>query len=152
MVDTNPGLTGTLGEGPGRNRERVVFRVHSLGNSAVESRCVKDASVIGRVSVADASLSLSLSRSSRRLGASSLAALVGRGLLGRAPGLVSRAYAAHFWVSFARNSARYLTCRVLPHAGCMVAMRLVSRHIRARSWGPSLSAPRGPPVLVRGER
>jgi hypothetical protein len=25
VVDTKPVLTGTLGEGPGRNRERVVF-------------------------------------------------------------------------------------------------------------------------------
>jgi hypothetical protein len=32
-----------------------------LGNSVVESPCVFDGSVIGRVSVADASLSLSLS-------------------------------------------------------------------------------------------
>jgi hypothetical protein len=32
-----------------------------LGNSVVESLCVQDGSVIGRVSVADASLSLSLS-------------------------------------------------------------------------------------------
>ena len=41
-------------------RERVVC-VFALGNSAVESPCRIDGSVIGRVSVADASLSLSLS-------------------------------------------------------------------------------------------
>jgi hypothetical protein len=61
VVDANLGLTGTLGEGPGRNRERVLFSVHSLGISAVEGLCVNDGSFIGRVSVADASLSLSLS-------------------------------------------------------------------------------------------
>jgi hypothetical protein len=60
VVDTNIVLTGTLGEGPGRN-ERGSIRVHSLGNNAVESPCASDGSVIGRVSVADASLSLSLS-------------------------------------------------------------------------------------------
>jgi len=42
-------------------RERVVVRVFSLGNSVFESRCADGGSVIGRVSVADASLSLSLS-------------------------------------------------------------------------------------------
>ena len=43
-------------------RERVVC-VFALGNSAVESPCRIGGSVIGRVSVADASLSLSLSLS-----------------------------------------------------------------------------------------
>ncbi len=67
-----PVLTGTLGEVPGRNRERVVFSVVSLGNSAVGSLCGNGGSVIGRVSVADASLSLSLSLwDCRRLGSRS---------------------------------------------------------------------------------
>jgi hypothetical protein len=52
---------GDLGRGTGSQREGVVFRVVSLGNSVVESPCAPGGSVIGRVSVADASLSLSLS-------------------------------------------------------------------------------------------
>ena len=35
--------------------------MHSLGNNVLESPCAHGADVIGRVSVADASLSLSLS-------------------------------------------------------------------------------------------
>jgi len=56
-------LTGTLGEGPARFREGVVFRVVSFGDNVLGSPCVLDRGVIGRVSVADASLSLSLSLS-----------------------------------------------------------------------------------------
>jgi hypothetical protein len=37
--------------------------MHSLGNNVLEGPCAVDGSVIGRVSVADASLSLSLSLS-----------------------------------------------------------------------------------------
>ena len=51
---------GPLGEGPGRF-ERGFTRVVSLGMNVLESPCASDGSVIGRVSVADASLSLSLS-------------------------------------------------------------------------------------------
>ena len=75
---------GPLGEGPGRFREGVVFRVVSLGNNVFESPCAVGGSVIGRVSVADASLSLSLSLSGRathqlKPGRSSrLAGLIGR--------------------------------------------------------------------------
>ncbi len=58
---TTNSFDGDLGRGTGSQRERVVFRVFFLGNSAVESHCARDGSVIGRVSVADASLSLSLS-------------------------------------------------------------------------------------------
>src|SRR5580704_10678777 len=45
--------------------------MHSLGKSVVESPCAATESVIGRVSVADASLSLSLSLWARRLLAAS---------------------------------------------------------------------------------
>jgi len=60
VVDANS-FDGDLGRGTGSQREGSVFRVVSLGNSAVESPCRNDGSFIGRVSVADASLSLSLS-------------------------------------------------------------------------------------------
>jgi hypothetical protein len=58
---SQPVLTGTLGEGPGRIPREGCVRVKSLGISVVESPCAVDESVVGRVSVADASLSLSLS-------------------------------------------------------------------------------------------
>ena len=51
-------LAGDLGRGTGSFLREGCLRVSSLGNSAVESHCVQDGSVIGRVSVADASLSL----------------------------------------------------------------------------------------------
>jgi hypothetical protein len=50
-----------LGEEPGHNEEGVVRSVVSMGNDVIESLCANDVSLIGRVSVADASLSLSLS-------------------------------------------------------------------------------------------
>jgi hypothetical protein len=54
---------GLLGEGPAWwfLYERVVCCVFLLGNSVLEGLCLVDGSVVGRVSVADASLSLSLS-------------------------------------------------------------------------------------------
>jgi hypothetical protein len=55
------GRAGPLGEGPGRIPRGSCFRVKSLGISVFESPCATGGSVIGRVSVADASLSLSLS-------------------------------------------------------------------------------------------
>jgi hypothetical protein len=62
VVDTNS-IDGDLGRGTGSQREGSVFRVHSLGNNVLGSPCAHGAGVIGRVSVADASLSLSLSLS-----------------------------------------------------------------------------------------
>jgi hypothetical protein len=61
VVDANICFDGDLGRGTGSFFERGFFRVVSLGNSVVESPCAHGAGVIGRVSVADASLSLSLS-------------------------------------------------------------------------------------------
>ncbi len=64
------GFDGDLGRGTGSQREGVVVRVVSMGNNVLESPCATGGSFIGRVSVADASLSLSLSRPSRRQRAS----------------------------------------------------------------------------------
>jgi hypothetical protein len=51
-----------LGEGPARFlREGWFFRVVSFGDNVLGSPCASSRGVIGRVSVADASLSLSLS-------------------------------------------------------------------------------------------
>jgi hypothetical protein len=60
VVDTNC-FDGDLGRGTGSQREGVVLRVQYSGHSVFESPCVAEGSFIGRVSVADASLSLSLS-------------------------------------------------------------------------------------------
>jgi hypothetical protein len=56
-------LTGTLGEGPARFLRGSCFRVVSFGDNVLGSPCASIGGVIGRVSVADASLSLSLSLS-----------------------------------------------------------------------------------------
>jgi len=66
--------------------------VHSLGNNVLESPCLHGAGVIGRVSVADASLSLSLSGSSPSPLRPALAGRPGspQGGLGRAGRLGSR--------------------------------------------------------------
>jgi hypothetical protein len=62
VVDANS-IDGDLGRGTGSQLEGAVVRVHSSGNNVLESPCAPGGSVIGRVSVADASLSLSLSLS-----------------------------------------------------------------------------------------
>ena len=60
VVDANICLTGTLGEGPaGFLREGWFFRVVSFGDNVLGSPCASVEGVIGRVSDADASLSLS---------------------------------------------------------------------------------------------
>ena len=157
-----------------------MFRVVSLGNSVFESPCAADRRVIRRVSVADASLSLSLSllwasrpnplRPACRLdgiprrgrgfcGPSPLRpALAGRpgspqggrgsaGVLAPCRGVLRGSPGSGLGLIFRALFACFMVCRVLPHAGCLVVLRLVSWFVRVCSWGLSLSAPRGPPVL-----
>jgi hypothetical protein len=58
------GFDGDFGRGTGSQDERrAVVRVLSMGNSAMGDSYAMSVSVIGRVSGADASLSLSLSLS-----------------------------------------------------------------------------------------
>jgi hypothetical protein len=57
------GIDGDLGRGTGSFERGLCLRVSSMGMNVLESRCATGESVIGRVSVADASLSLSLSLS-----------------------------------------------------------------------------------------
>ena len=60
VVDTEL-FSRALGRGTGSSLRKGCIRVVSFGDNVLESPCAHGTGVIGRVSVADASLSLSLS-------------------------------------------------------------------------------------------